>query len=747
MVSPLKVLYFGPFPEVLDAVKIALEAGGLACVLADVSTREAFEGSLQDGSLDLVLLDHDLPEQAALEALSFGRNARPDLPFILLSNTAWGDAAMQLLRAGASDYLIKDRLARLPSACLRALAEAKLRLDGKRNMRRLRKLEEALDETCVLTLTDEKGLILRVNRNFEMISGFSQEEMVGHSHSLVKSGRHSPEFYRNLWETLGRGTVWRGQFCNRAKDGSLFWVDTTIIPMGEEEGSHRQYMSVGNDLSARIRGEEAVLQSHLDRTNFLDALGDVRGVPWHEEADGTIRLGDSAPLILGLDLVSLSMDLNQLEGLLHFDDRAPFQKAITRAREGRLAFFDGRILRSQEVVWTRWTLRAREGRLWGIIQDITEQHDLELQVQHSQRLHSMGTLLGSISHDFNNLLMSILSYAEVLSLRQNLDPEVLAGLKVITRAADRGQALIAKLMTFARKSPLVQEVVDLNDLVKESGALLGHALNAGQFIHLELSPNLPKVPLDPHQMGQVIMNLGLNARDAMPGGGTITFRTGLQDLSPDEARAWGLLAGPHAYLEVQDTGTGMTPDLVAKIFEPFFTTKGPGRGTGLGLSVVHGIVAAHRGHLEVRSIWGEGTCFQVFLPLAGLNLEGKPEEELPGKLLILGDPGVGFSALVDFLERVGYSVSTVTSPLLAQDRIQDLLPDLLVVFAEEAKDGGRIWLTHAVPVGASALPIILLSNHPEALEKPPHLPAMPMFILAPGCSHLDLIQAIQKGLH
>ena len=302
----------------------------------------------------------------------------------------------------------------------------------------------------------------------------------------------------------------------------------------------------------------------------------------------------------------------------------------------------------------------------GIMRDVTEQRRLELQLQQAQKMESLGQLAGGIAHDFNNLLTGILAYTSLLQHRVTGDARSMRYLQTVEQSAGRAQELTSQLLGFARKGKYETRVVYLRDVVEETCAMLDRLLEANIIMELELGDDLPTVDVDIAQMEQVVMNLSINARDAMPNGGRIHIRTRLVS-SAEVLTGDGLeqLAGPFVTLEVEDNGVGMSRQLVQRVFEPFFTTKPKGRGTGLGLALVYGVVQNHGGHVQVDSEEGKGTTFRIFLPVCGEPAEPTEVaihavENTPsgarGLILVADDNQVVRDLTRDVLENHGYQV-------------------------------------------------------------------------------------------
>jgi nitrogen-specific signal transduction histidine kinase len=252
-------------------------------------------------------------------------------------------------------------------------------------------------------------------------------------------------------------------------------------------------------------------------------------------------------------------------------------------------------------------------RTWGISRDVTERVHLEAQLRNAQQMEAIGRLAGGVAHDFNNILSIIMGYGELL-LRTALDDRARNGVEQIRRAADRAASLTQQLLAFSRKQVLQPKVLDLNEAVSAVQTMLSRIIGEDIELVASLHPSLMPVKADPGQVEQVLMNLAINARDAMPQGGRITMQTANVQISPDQGRDLDLPAGYYVMLVVSDTGHGMDAATLPHIFEPFFTTKPMGKGTGLGLSMVYGIVKQSGGSVQVQSEPGHGTSFRVYLP-------------------------------------------------------------------------------------------------------------------------------------
>jgi signal transduction histidine kinase/CheY-like chemotaxis protein len=382
------------------------------------------------------------------------------------------------------------------------------------------------------------------------------------------------------------------------------------------------------------------------------------------------------------------------------------------------------------------TVRARTAELQAALE---ERIRLEEQLAQAQKLEGIGILAGGIAHDFNNLLSPILGYAD-LALRK-LEPghPARGGLAAVVDAANRASELTRQILAFSRKQVLQKRTLDLNEQILAAGKMIRRLIGEDVDVQLNLAQGLPPVEADPTQMQQVLLNLAVNARDAMPGGGRLTVETSVTAIdSPTPWLARGLAPGRYVLLSVTDTGSGMTEETRRRIFEPFFTTKQVGKGTGLGLSTVHGIVKQHGGDIAVYSEVGRGTTFRIYLPCS----DAPPPPEAPataaaapgpahGSILLVEDDAAVRDFIATALGESGYEVTSAATAAEALEATRRSAFDLVIsdvimpgmngrkLYQQIAalRPGARVLFVSGYPAGSGALGELFADGEPF-LQKP-----------------------------
>ena len=490
----LRILHLEDDSMDAELVRAALASAGIDCEIMRVDSRSAFTSALETQTFDLILADMSLPSFDGIEGLALAKRASPGVPFLFVSGSMGEEVAVETLRQGAKDYVLKDRMARLGPAVRRALDEKRERDEREKAEEALRFARFSLDYSGeAIYQVGPDGRISYVNEAACRSLGYSRDELLSMTvHDIDPD--FPPDFWPEFWARCQREPVIRTESKHRRKNGRDFPVEITI-----------NHLSFGG-------------------------------------------------------------------------------------RESNLAF-------------------AR---------DITERKQLEAQFRQAQKMEAVGTLAGGIAHDFNNILTVILGHCELLLRQPQGGDAFREEITEIQTAGTRAAALTRQLLAFSRKQLLEPVVLDLNEVVTGLEKMLRRLIPEDIRITVSLEPGSARIKADRGQLEQIVMNLIVNARDAMAKGGQITIETKRLELDDAYAEEHSyVVAGPHVMLAVSDTGSGMDRETKSRIFEPFFTTKEQGLGTGLGLSTVYGIVKQSGGSIEVYSELGRGTVFKIYFPEFG----------------------------------------------------------------------------------------------------------------------------------
>jgi two-component system cell cycle sensor histidine kinase/response regulator CckA len=591
---------------------------------------------------DLILLDIMMPgiDGYQVAAKIKSNRATSNIPVIMVTALDDRKSRMFGLSAGAEDFLSKpvDRA----ELCARVRNLLRLKAYGDYHDHYSQMLEEEvgsrtvdlrqerdraqryLDTAGVILLAlDNEGRITLVNRYACSTLGWTAAELLGRDWVETCVPARIWDAVKGKFRELIGGDLplYENPIVTRSGVERLIEWRNTVVR--DDTGRITGSLSSGTDVTERTVAVEA-LQATEERMRF--ALQNANVGIWDlDYTTGVARWSEILESQFGLQPGTFGGTFQAFVDLVHPDDREFVLETVANAIQSGADFSYAHraILPDGTVRWLSGTGRILLGdhgepvRGVGIYQDITERRTLQAQNEQLQKMEAVGRLAAGVAHDFNNLLTVILGFCDLLLTDLASDDPRHADIVEIQKAGARGAGLTRQLLTFSRKQILAPALLDLNVVVADMKGMLGRLIGEDVKVVMALRPGLALVMADRGQVEQIVMNLAVNARDAMPTGGTLTIETANVELDEHYAKLHlTVKPGPHVGLTVSDTGTGMTPAVQARLFEPFFTTKGPGKGTGLGMATVYGIVTRSGGTVGVYSELGKGTAFKVYFPRA-----------------------------------------------------------------------------------------------------------------------------------
>ncbi len=539
-------------------------------------------------------------------------------------------------------------------------------------------------------LVDHAGVILSWNRGAERIYGWTREDAVGKKvHELLQT--QFPEKDMTIAAKLREHSHWEGELQQVRRDGSELWLSSHWT--SQRGVAEPLQLQINIDISARKKVEHTLRHSEERYRRFVDE--DLTG-NLIIRADGSILTCNAAFVrAFGFESVEEALAVNFTTLLRHRRDWTVLFQEVSKHGAVERHDLEMRQPQGEPVYVAARMVGAFDEE--GAINDLqvylfndTKRKRLEEQLIQAQKMEGLGTLAGGIAHDFNNILAIILGYASQLEGRQYKPDQVPGAVKVIKEAVERGAALVQQLLTSARQAEARLSSVDLNALLQEVERMLQATFPKMISFKTDLAPNLPLITADRSQVHQVLLNLCVNARDAMPNGGTIRLESSIVNGEEVSRIFTGAEAERYVCMSVNDDGAGMTPEVKAHIFEPFYTTKERAKGTGLGLSVVYGVVNNHHGFVQVESTPGEGTTFHVFLPLNlateqaanGATQTGQRKTSQPQTILLVEDEEMLRELGVEILSSEGYRVLTARDGVEAVEMFSTHRDDIGLVVCD-----------------------------------------------------------------
>ncbi|MBS4098789.1 MAG: PAS domain S-box protein [Sulfuricella sp.] len=614
----------------------------------------------------------------------------------------------------------------------------------------LRKLWLAVEQSpSSIMVSDLDSRIEYVNQAFEKISGYRQEEVLGRNPRILHSGETPATTYQQMRNALARGDIWEGEFINRRKNGEIYTEFARISPVRQSDGRITHYLAIKEDITERKRAEDAIREAKTLLQCVIDSTPDWIHVKDREHRfmlvnQSFARAFNQTPehMVGRFDSDFLPLDMcdgnaDRAIPSVHDDDDAIFNGDSIHNPYDKVFFENGEI----RVFDTfKGPLRDPLQKVYGNLtyrRDITERYNteqeqrvLEKQLRQSQKMELIGHLTGGIAHDFNNILAAIFGYAELAQmspvLKQN--PQLSLYLQEILQAGIRAKELVSQLLTFSHKKEAVTEPIIVAPIIKEVTKLLRSTMPATISIKASVAKDLPEALISAVHLHQILMNLGINARDAIVEKGSVEINAKQVVLGGRNTcdSCHQNFSGEYLMLSVKDSGSGIPPENLLKIFDPFFSTKEVGRGSGLGLSVIHGIVHSANGHIRVLSVPGEGAEFRVYLPAQSRASERsvrdlKPDaDRVParGHVLVVDDEASIVGFMTALLEGLGYKVTGLNNPTEALRFFQNDPQAIdLVITDQTMPDMTGAELASAMLARRPDLPIVLSTGYSNAIDE------------------------------
>jgi PAS domain S-box-containing protein len=600
---------------------------------------------------DLILADYALPQFHALDALHLLQQRGIDVPLILVTGSNSEEIAVQCMQEGAEDYILKSASNASLPPCENA-EQAESRRERRTAEHALRRSEEQYrliteNTRDLICLLDLQFNFLYASPSFEQVLGRPVKDLLGtYCAELIH-----PEDARVLKETLDEALFFResrnAELRFRHHNGTWLTFESAARYILDESGQAQRALLVSRDTSDRKRAEKEIRK--------LAAFPRFNPNPVLEfAADGSLTYFNDAALEM-----ARSLRKTHPHSILPLNT-ATIVKMCLATGQNKLHLntnVGGRI-----VSWSFFPVVANQV-VHCYAEDVTERLNLEAQLRQSQKMESIGQLAAGVAHDFNNILTIIQGHAGLLNTDASLNVELSESARQIAVAAERAANLTRQLLMFSRKQIMQPQMLNLNEVVSNLARMVRALVGEQVDLRCQLTDDLPPIYGDPGMIEQVLVNLAVNSRDAMPRGGSLSIRSDMAEIEPDyleqqpEAKP-----GYHVCLTVTDTGHGMDAATLSRIFEPFFTTKEIGKGTGLGLATVYGIVKQHQGWIEVDSQIGHGTSFRIYFPVCArqtIELRETKPKEIPGgdeTILVVEDEPALRELVQEILEKKGYRV-------------------------------------------------------------------------------------------
>ena len=603
----------------------------------------------------------------------------------------------------------------------------------KQSEHRFRTLVEGVTDYAIYML-DPSGLVMNWNTGAERLKGYRAEEIVGQHFSKFYTREERAEGKPGrVLETASREGRFEGEGWRVRKDGSRFWAMVVVDAIHNESGQLIGFAKVTRDITERRAAQDALRESERQFrllvagvTDYALYMLDPNGIVTSWNAGAERIKGYSANEIIGQHFSRFYQERDRAAGL-------PARALYTATQEGRFEAEGWRVRKDGSMFWANVIIdpiKDEKGTLIGyakITRDITERREAQAALEqaqheraHLQKMDALGQLTGGVAHDFNNLLMVVSGQAELLKKKVGDDPRIARAVDTIEHAAMRGGALTRQLLTFSRRHTMSPEVFELADRLDGFRTMMTSSLGASVKLITTVEQGVWPILVDPSEFELALVNVTLNARDAMPNGGVISLTTENVNLLGTETIA--KIEGDFVAIRITDAGIGIAPDVLEKVFEPFFTTKPAEKGSGLGLSQVYGFAHQSDGTVTIESQLGHGTTVTLYLP-RGHEMDIQDAEEAaaegaPGGSVLLVEDNPEVAAIsVSMLEELGYQAQVAGDAQAALLGIDETAFDLVISDIIMAGDMDGLALARAIRERQPGLPVLLVTGYSHMVHE------------------------------
>jgi two-component system cell cycle sensor histidine kinase/response regulator CckA len=723
----LRILILEDVAMDAELVEYELQRASIPFVARRVDTRDGFLRELDAFRPDVILSDYTLPRFDGMTALSLTRERAPAIPFLIVTGSVNEETAVGCMKAGATDYLLKSNLARIGPAIQAALERERAREEKIRaesllaaSERRFRSLVQ--NSSDLVTIVAPDGTILYASDSAERLVGYAPGQLVG-TMLLGYVDASGAEAVRGLLQNSNGKSSGPVEFSLRRVDGSPVWLEAVGSNLLADPTIQGIVLNA-RDVSERKRADRALRESEERYRDLFDNASDLVCM----SAPGGTLLYVNKAWQEGTRYSQDEIARMQLIDVVHPESRSHFTAVLRRVLAGeRLDHVELMLVpKSGPPITVEGNLSCtfKDGKpsvVRGIYRDVTERKRVDEQLRRAERMQAAGKLAGGVAHEVNNMMTGVIGFSEFVLRSFDLNDPRRADVEEVIRAGTRAADVTRQLLAFTRQQFLRPQLVQLNAVVNDMEKMLRHSLGEDKLLELRLSSESCQIRADRGQLEQVLINLVLNARDAIRGHGRVGIQTSCAVLDETYAERHGgvdIPPGRYVMLAISDTGCGMDADVQARIFEPFFTTKPVGQGTGLGLSTVYGIVKQSGGFVWVYSEVNQGSVFKVYLPEArGLVTEPVTDNlsvPLRGSetILVIEDEDVVRNLACRGLRDHGYIVLEATNGSEALDyiRAHPGTVDLIVSDVVMPEMGGRE-LGQNVALFEPELPILYMSGY------------------------------------